>query len=46
MALAKMLWTFDTLLPEDRGKWVEWESVKSYAVLDMAPIKLNIRVRD
>jgi cytochrome P450 len=46
MALAKLLFSFDISLPEDREKWVEWESVKSYVVLDKEPIMVNFRLHD
>jgi len=44
MTLAKLLWTVDVALPEDKGKWVEWEKLKCYLVLEKKPIVVEMRL--
>jgi len=45
LALTKVLWTFDVSAPVDQTKWVVWESLKTFLLIEKKPIKVVMKVR-
>ena len=45
LALAKVLWTFDVEAPADESKWVKWESLRTFLLIEKRPIKVVMKLR-
>ena len=45
IALAKVLWSFDIAAPKDEKKWVVWESLRTFLLLEKKPIAVLVKPR-
>ncbi|KAK5655124.1 hypothetical protein OQA88_6023 [Cercophora sp. LCS_1] len=45
VALAKVLWTFDIAAPKDEAKWVRWESLKTFLLIEKRPLIAVLQAR-
>ncbi len=45
LILAKLVWSFDLAPPADKGKWIKWENLKSYIVIEKEPIYVTLKSR-
>ncbi|KAK3360693.1 cytochrome P450 [Lasiosphaeria hispida] len=45
VALAKVLWTFDVAAPKDEKKWVVWESLRTFLLIEKKPIGVVVKLR-
>ena len=45
IALAKVLWSFDIAAPEDKEKWVVWESLRTFLLIEKKPIAVVMKPR-
>lgn len=45
LIVAKLVWSFDLRLPDDERKWVKWEDLKAFIVMEKPPIPLQLTLR-
>ncbi|KAK4445893.1 cytochrome P450 [Podospora aff. communis PSN243] len=45
LIVAKLVWSFDLELPADKRKWVRWEDLKAFIVMEKPPINLVLKLR-
>jgi hypothetical protein len=45
LALAKVLWTFDIAPPEDKTKWVEWDDLRTFLLIEKVPLNVVMKAR-
>ncbi|SPQ27093.1 67ae26ce-880a-443c-9037-8ef0263fdfe6 [Thermothielavioides terrestris] len=45
LILAKLLWTFDFSAPQDRAKWLKWEDLRTFALVEKRPILVRMKLR-
>jgi hypothetical protein len=45
LIIAKLVWQFDLSPPEDSGKWIKWEDLDSYIVVEQEPIYVALKPR-
>jgi len=43
--VAKLVWSFDLELSVDESKWVRWEDLKAFIVIEKPPINVTLRLR-
>ncbi|KAK5656844.1 hypothetical protein OQA88_4392 [Cercophora sp. LCS_1] len=45
LIIAKLVWSFDLGLPDDRREWVRWEGLKAFIVMEKPPINETLKLR-
>ncbi|KAK3337577.1 cytochrome P450 [Cercophora scortea] len=45
LILARLLWNFDFEAPEDKGKWLKWEDLRTFLLVEKRPINVGMRLR-
>lgn len=45
VALAKVLWSFDIAAPKDKTKWMTWETLKTFLLIEKKPLQVVVRPR-
>lgn len=45
LVLAKLLWTFDFDLPQDRAKRLDWEDLRTFLLVEKKPIYVDMKLR-
>lgn len=46
VALAKLLWTFDVAAPEDRTKWLVWEHLRTFLLIEKKPMAVVVKLKE
>ncbi len=45
LALTKVLWTFEVSAPKDQSKWVTWDELKTFLLIEKRPISVVMKAR-
>ncbi|KAK3317945.1 cytochrome P450 [Apodospora peruviana] len=45
LIMAKLLWNFDFAAPEDKGKWLNWEDLRTFLLVEKRPINVTLKLR-
>jgi cytochrome P450 len=45
LILAKLLWNFDFSAPKDKGKWLRWEDLRTFLLVEKRPIYVRVKPR-
>jgi cytochrome P450 len=45
LILAKLFWNFDFAAPEDKAKWLRWEDLRTFLLVEKRPVHLRARLR-
>lgn len=45
LILAKLIWNFDFEAPKDRSKWLNWEELRTFLLVEKRPINVGLRLR-
>lgn len=45
LILAKLMWSFDLGVPVEAKKWVRWEDLMSFIVMDLPAINIVLKLR-
>ncbi|KAK3695835.1 cytochrome P450 [Podospora appendiculata] len=45
LILARLLWNFDFEAPEDKAKWLNWEDLRTFLLVEKRPINVGLRLR-
>ncbi|KAK3392843.1 cytochrome P450 [Podospora didyma] len=45
LIMARLLWNFDFEAPEDKGKWLKWEDLRTFLLVEKRPINVRLKLR-
>ncbi|KAK4212943.1 cytochrome P450 [Rhypophila decipiens] len=45
LILAKLVWSFDFEAPGDKGRWLNWEHLRTFLLVEKRPIYVGLRLR-
>ncbi|KAK0614969.1 cytochrome P450 [Bombardia bombarda] len=45
LILARLLWSFDFEAPKNKAKWLNWEDLRTFLLVEKRPINVGLRLR-